>query len=110
MSDEAQAGLFDVFNAKESQQRKTDGMALAAINGRTALERARVIAVQIATRKGTVTADDVGRVMRRDHGIESLGPAAGALFKGGGFEFTGQRVLSKRKKNNARELKVWRLK
>lgn len=103
---DGQQGLFD---GEESKSRKTAGMKLAAENCPTNLEKARTIAIRIALRKGTVTADDVGQAMFDKYGIRSLGPSAGAIFRGGAFEFTGVRILSTRKKNNARELKVWRL-
>ncbi len=43
------------------------------------------------------------------HISELLGNAAGSMFKGGGWVFTGRRVRAKLKpESHARELKVWR--
>jgi hypothetical protein len=98
-----------LFDAIESQAKKDEGMVLAAEAGEDALVMARQIAIQIARSRPSreCHADDVGLEMEK-RGI-SLGPAAGSIFKGGGWEFTGRRVRSARKKNHARELKVWRL-
>ena len=100
----------NLFDQDISEQRKQDGMKLAAVNQLSNLELARSIAFDICQRRGTVTADDVGEVLFNDHGIKSLGPSAGSLFTDGRFLFTGVRVRSSRKKNHGRELKQWRLK
>jgi hypothetical protein len=93
------------------EQLKEQGMRTAAENRSTALLNARLIAVELATRYGTVTADDVQAVLG-ERGItrDMIGNAAGSIFKGGAFEFTGNRIKSKVPKGHANELKVWRLK
>ena len=100
---------MDLFDFAESEARKKDGMDLAAINKADRLEFAREIAVGIARQNGQVTADDVGDRLQ-ELGLDSdwLGPAAGSLFCGHQWTFTGTRVKSKRKRNHARELKVWK--
>ena len=73
------------------------------------LELAREIAVELCKQNGTANADQVGKMLEDRHGIKSLGASAGSLFKGSQFEFTGQRVVSRRIKNHGREIKVWKL-
>jgi hypothetical protein len=99
-----------LFDKHASENRKQHGMEAAAGAQETNLQLARRIAVQLCRAHGEVTADDVGKVLHTQYGIDSLGPAAGSLFKGGQFVFTGRRRRSERKKNHAREIKVWKLK
>ena len=103
----AQADLFDLQKGKELRD---EDMAVAAASNYSDLELGRIIAFRIANAKGTVTADDVGEALYDEHGIKTLGHSAGSLFKRSIFEDTGERVSSKRKKNHASEIKVWRLK
>lgn len=100
----------EVFDGDQSKSAKVNGMELAAENRSSDLAKARDIAVELCRKNGTTDADEVGRVLYERHEIKSLGPAAGSLFKDSRFEFTGERRRSTRKKNHARELKVWRLK
>ena len=102
-----------LFDLAASTAAKDRGMALAADAKRELLAEAKGIARQLARahESSECTADDVGMYYHA-LGIniaERLGPAMGSLFKGREWEFTGKRVLSKRKSNHARELKVWRL-
>lgn len=103
------------FNREESERLKREGMKQAADNS-ASLEFAREVAREIATKHRSdaglscATADDVGAELERRGYSGNLGPAAGSLFKGKEWEFTGQRIRSARKSNHARELKVWRLK
>ncbi len=100
---------YDLFDARESEHRKQEGMRLAAMSNAEKLQIARKIAREIATiTNGTCTADQVGRRLNK-LGID-LGPAAGSVFKTSDWVFTGRRVNSHRKTNHARELKVWALK
>ena len=103
--------MSDLFDLAKGRKRKEEGMALAADNQLDWLQVARNIAVEIAKRDPNrcCNADAVGLELYKRHGITTLGPAAGSLFKEPHWEFTGQRVLSKRKSNHARELKLWRL-
>lgn len=86
------------------QTLKDAGMTLAATNRKELLEQARRQVRLRASLNGTATADDLDEDLR-----VQLGPAAGSVFKGDDFEFTGERVRSTMDSNHARELKVWRL-
>jgi hypothetical protein len=99
--------MSDLFSALESYERKQAGMARAA-DGNWILEEARSIASKLGRGGVGITADDVGSELDR-RGFPQLGPAAGSLFKGKQWVFTGERKKSTRKSNHARELKVWRL-
>lgn len=98
-----------LFDQEESEAGKESGMTAAAEKRPSDLELAREIARSLCKANGTANADEVGRLLDERHGVVSLGPAAGSIFKCG-FVFTGRRVRSTRTKNHARELKVWRLK
>jgi len=99
---------FDLF---EGEQKKAEGMSLAASNRSNLLGFARKVARDIALLRPdrTASADDVGRALRRQGITQSLGNAAGSLFRGREWIFTGKRIKSKRVSNHAREIKVWRL-
>lgn len=97
----------DLFDAAESRRRKERGMALAADAAPALLDRARSYARSLG--RGSVTADDVSEWLEQQ-GLPDLGPAAGSLFRGSEWEFTGRFVQSTRKTNHARLLRVWRLK
>jgi len=97
--------LFDAIESAELKEQ-----ALAKIDSADVLTLARQCAKEWAKRFGTVNADIVGIEMSERYDIATLGPAAGALFRGPEWEFTGQRVLSSRVSNHSREIKVWRLK
>jgi hypothetical protein len=96
-----------LFDAIESAALKEQ--ALAKLDSADVLTLARQCAKEWAKRFGTVNADIVGIEMSERYGVKTLGPAAGALFRGAEWEFTGQRVLSSRVSNHSREIKVWRL-
>ena len=99
-----------LFNSGESERQKEEGMDRVATNRAERLEEARSIALYLAMALGEVTADHVGRHLKHiGHGPDWLGNAAGSIFKGPWFHFTGKRVKSARTSNHARELKVWRL-
>jgi len=98
----------DLFDWAEGQRRKDGGKESAADSSKH-LELARRIARALAMKHGTTHADAVGRVLSETYGIQTLGPAAGSLFSGSDWSFTGERITSSRKKNNGREIKVWRL-
>ncbi len=101
----------DLFDAEEGERLRVRGMELASRRGYEQLYRARLLAIRIAQNRPSreVTADDVGRVLKRS-GYPCLGPAAGSLFKTNEWEFTGRFVKSARTKNHSRLLRVWRLK
>ena len=98
------------FSETLGEQLKIEGMELATIPRKEQLEIARTVAAEIATRRITrcVTADDVGRVLQDRYGIESLGPAAGSIFKTSDWAWTGQYLKSKRVSNHSRMLREWK--
>ena len=98
--------MNDLFDAAESQRRKDDGMAIAAEARPTDLELAKVIAFELANSEGHVHSDMVMKKMFENYGISTLGNAAGSLFKGKEWWFTGLRIKSERKSAHRRELKV----
>lgn len=99
--------VLDLFNHRASARLKREGMQRAANKRRENLEMARDYARLCARKYGTVHADIVGRwTVRR--GID-LGPAAGSLFKGKEWEWTGEWVKSSRTTNHGRMLRLWRL-
>jgi len=100
-----------LFDKHASEQAKAAGMLLAAERRDDVLQVARRIAREIATqRPDGITADDlVQELVRRGHGVHCLGNAAGSLFRGPEWEFTGQRKKSARVHAHANKLKVWRL-
>jgi hypothetical protein len=92
------------FDLRLGRRAKEAGMNLAAANKSDLLERARTIAISIASRKGEVTADDVVAELG-----ESLGNAAGSLFRGKQWRFTGRWRQSPRASNHAHQNRVWEL-
>jgi hypothetical protein len=99
------------LNFDASTRLKVRGMAISAGKNNIPLQKARKVAESLAlARSGTVTSDDVSRELSRLGENGNLGAAAGSIFKTGRWEFTGDRVMSKRITNHAREIKVWKLK
>ena len=100
------------FHDTKGEQLRLQGMGLAADNAQEVLAKAREVAASIALRRHDrcVTADDVGRIMKNVYGIDTMGPAAGSLFKTKDWEWSGRFAKSKRTSNHSRLLRVWRLK
>lgn len=99
-----------LFDAAEARRQAEVGIGLAAENNPRLLELARVIAVRIARERGEVTADDVqAEMMRRGYRSDALGNAAGSIFRGREWQFTGRTVNSVRINAHARLIRVWRL-
>jgi hypothetical protein len=98
----------DLFDAAESRRRKAHGMAIAEDAADSLLTRAREYARTKALFSGEVTADDVSQWLEGVC-LPDLGPAAGSLFRGKEWEFTGRFIQSTRKTNHARLLRIWRL-
>tara|TARA_Y100001968_G_C18710860_1_gene415609 strand:- start:129 stop:452 length:324 start_codon:yes stop_codon:yes gene_type:complete len=92
---------------------KSEGMAAAAADKAELLQIARDAADWVATYGngyGTCTSDDVAmRMQMLGHKYGDLGNAAGSIFAGKKWRFTGDRVKSRRPSAHAREIKVWRL-
>lgn len=98
-----------VFDAKQGEEAKEAGIALAEEHHAADLDFAREIALQIGLRQDTVSADDV-QLWLFKNGYQMLGPEGGHLFEAGLWEWTGDWVKSQRVSNHARMLRVWRLK
>ncbi len=100
----------ELFDAEESERLKRLGMEAAAGNNRAALNLARRIARALGRQFGKVNADDVGRILKRDYDIESLGPAAGSLFRDPSkcWKWTGDWKKSSRITNHSRMIREWR--
>lgn len=101
-----------MFDKNAAERAKRDGLASAAEGARRdILTRAREVAREIAAQRPQgITADDVVlALVERGYDIHSLGNAAGSLFRGPGWQFTGERRRSVRIHAHANELKVWRL-
>lgn len=98
------------MSVQEGRRRRDAGIERAVVGRVSQLQRARHFALRLAARNGTVTSDDVRVVWKRMVGESWIGPAAGALFQSREFEFTGEFVQSNVPTNNARLLRVWKLK
>jgi len=105
--DDQQRKLFDL---KEGLQLKKEGKARARIARAELLARAREIARNVGETKEFVTADDVQRqLIKEGHHQFALGNAAGSIFRGKEWEFTGRMVKSARISNHGHQNMVWRL-
>jgi hypothetical protein len=101
----------NLFDAQASQEAKEHGMEVAAMNRAELLEEVRELARSIATGRPEGTCDMdllVDRMLRRGLKPEALGNAAGSVFMGREWEFTGRRKRSARVSRHANEIKVWR--
>jgi hypothetical protein len=100
----AQRSLFDLA---ESRRRRNAGRTRASSRHAGWLEVARIVAVDICRRHGTVSADDL-----REAGIQT---PAGASYNVWGSVFNDPRFVhegytqSKRPEAHANLLRVWRL-
>jgi len=106
----------DLFDAAEGRRLKEEGMAAAAAAKMTDLQLAQKVAVDVAEYRAgmgsppTCCADDVFRILIANYGINTIGPAAGSIFKGERWEWTGRVIESSRTSNRRRLIRVWRLK
>lgn len=97
--------LFDLIAAREAAE---IGIAQAAANKPGLLAFAKDIAAEIGRKQRFVTADDVQfELNRRSVSEEALGNAAGSLFKGKVWRFTGRFVPCQRENSHGRMLRVW---
>jgi hypothetical protein len=99
------------FDIAESEAEKIRGQELAVSNRSELLAEARSIAACLARRHKDreCTADDVYYELAQLGLPTDLGNAAGSLFKGSQWVFTGKRIKSLRVSNHARWIMVWRL-
>lgn len=88
---------------------KISGMSLAESHRATLLLTARSAARIAARQLGAITIDDVMETMQAYGHNALLGNAAGAVFKGSDWVFTGNWRKSSRVSNHARMNRVWRL-
>jgi hypothetical protein len=85
-------------------------VAEASLSRKQLLEIARLCAIRVARRAGSVTSDDVFyELLREGFDPTALGPAAGIVFREKCFVFTGEWRKSQRVSNHASDLRVWRL-
>jgi hypothetical protein len=102
------APLFDLLAGLEA---KEAGKDQAAENKASLLAHARKIALRLGKGGQEVTADDVARELHREEiSIFALGNAAGALFKGKEWKWTGEFRRSERAHANGNLLRIWKLK
>lgn len=101
-----------LFSESDGERLKREGMAAASGKAVVLLGHARQVAVHVARAQGgQCNSDDVTDWFWRNLNMDlgrRLGPAMGSLFRGGLWEFTGERVRSQRTSNHVREIKVWR--
>lgn len=101
------------FNLGEGERLRDEGIEAAALTRSDVLSVAKRVARQIALSRPNreLTADAVQAVMiGLGFTPAQLGNAAGAIFRGKAWVWTGRVVKSSRKSNRARILRVWRLK
>ena len=96
---------------KTAETLKAEGMARAAESKRELLAVARKLARDIALSREdrTCHADLVAEAMVQAGITETLGNAAGSLFKTDDWKFTGQFTESTRPQSHRNLLRVWRL-
>jgi len=105
--------LLDHFDLDQGRKLRDAAKLLAATKRAYVMSYARMLAVTIAKSRPDrcVTADDVYRQLALlGHDLTLLGNAAGSLFRGDRWEFTGERKQSVRISNHARWIMVWKLK
>jgi hypothetical protein len=101
------------FDKDRALKARDAGMDLAAQKHAALLEKVRVALVALAQSRQDrcVTADDAQRwLIANGHSPSELGNAAGSLFRGGDWEFTGRWTKSCRVSRHANQIRVWRLK
>jgi hypothetical protein len=101
---------MDLFAAIEAKER---GMDQAADSRNELVNRVRNYLEFIARNRADrlATADDCAEFLEQiNMSSRDLGNAAGCIFKTQAWEFSGTWTPSKRKTNNARYIRVWRLK
>ena len=94
------------------QEKKDDGMKLAANANKLFLLKAREYAFAIACRHpdSEVDVETVREEFMRISGIRITGCWLGSLFKDGRFEFTGKWKQETHQGSHARVTRIWRLK
>jgi hypothetical protein len=101
--------MSNLFDWAESEDRKKAGMDVAANSGNENLDIARRVARRVARENnGYCDADKVGQILDDEYHIKTLGPAAGSIFRGENWVFTGEFIPSTRKSNHGRVIRVWK--
>lgn len=101
----------NLFDAAASDAAKRAGMLQAAERKEALLAFARRLAVEIALSRPSreVTADDVqAALVSRGISERALGNAAGSLFAGDAWRWTGRWEMSRRVHAHRNPLRVWR--
>ena len=97
------------FNLELGLDLKHSGIERAAAAVPDWLKEAKRIAQNIGQTNGECCADDVNRVLLELYGIESIGPAAGSLFRNKKlWSCTGRVCRSHRVKSHAGKLYIWK--
>lgn len=100
-----------IFDAIAAAKARDEGMEIAAGKKGALLAFAREGAKRVALGRESreVTADDVQQYLV-DNGLDEgcLGNAAGSVFRGSDWTFTGRTQLSKRKAAHRRIIRVWK--
>ncbi len=100
------------FNLAAGIADREEGLALAATNRSELLAIGRTLVKRAALRNYSreATADDAALgLSNMGFPANVLGNAAGSLFRGKEWEFTGQWRPSRRVSNHAHQNRVWRL-
>jgi hypothetical protein len=114
--DEAMQARDDAatFDSEEGEQRRSEGMDIAAVSRKHVLRLARQACIEAALARWdrTATADDAQKwLIDGGYSSDYLGNAAGSLFTDKDtWEFTGQWLPSQRVSNHSHKNRVWRLK
>ncbi len=105
------AEIEAIFDAYEAEQLKRVGMARAAAAQPDELQLAREIAEDLARKNnGLCDAGMVGKVLKSDFDIDTLGPAAGSIFREKDkWRCTGEWVKTTKVSSHSRVVRVWRL-
>jgi hypothetical protein len=100
-----------LFDAIASKNARDAGIEQAAQRKKSLLKFARTLAVELAQKNGTVTADDVyKRLIEAGIPERAMGNSAGAIFIDGRFEWTGRYHKSTRVIGHGNLQRIWRLK
>jgi hypothetical protein len=99
---------LNIFDHAASVAAKDRGIQQAADHKKSLLEFARKEAVELARAMGEITADDVQRrLVEKGISVRALGSAAGALFRGGQWQWTGRFKKSERAHSHSNLIRIW---
>ena len=100
-----------LFDEEKAEELKKEGLNRASSTRKDLLIAARSWARWIAERMGEVTIDEVqDMIYRKGMCSQDLGNAAGNVFSGKEWQFTGEWRKSSRSVSHGRMIRVWRLK